>query len=225
MNGEDSMNITKETLFISDTHFYHKNIIKYEPSRVESFEQSHFGNQEQMLVSNWNGTCSPEQLIVHMGDFYFGKKKHLPEMKYLNGDKFLLKGNHDNFADEVYEGLGFRLIKETILEEELKENEKLLELLSTFQTLKYSNLLIFSFEGLRFLVSHFQMINTTQYDQQFEEQIQLLKAIFDEAKCDYNLHGHTHSNLMEDDRCINLSVEHTAFKPISLGEIIQKIKR
>jgi len=40
-----------------------------------------------------------------------------------------------------------------------------------------------------------------------------------------NKNGHTHSNVMEDERCINLSVEHTNFKPISLGEILEfKIK-
>ena len=220
------MTITKETLFISDTHFYHKNILKFEPSRVDSFQQNNFGSQEQMLVSNWNTVCGENQLIIHMGDFYYGKDEHLSEVKLLNGEKYLLKGNHDDFyADEVYESLGFTLINEMILEEELKENEKLLALLAEFQTLKHSNLLIFSFEGLRFLVSHFQMSNSTEYDRQFREQIRLLKAIFNEAKCDYNLHGHTHSNVMEDERCINLSVEHTNFKPISLGEILEfKIK-
>jgi len=219
------MNITKETLFISDTHFYHKNIIKFEPSRVESFKEDGFGNQEQMLISNWNTTCGENQLIIHMGDFYYGKDEHLSEVKYLNGDKFLLKGNHDNYyCDEVYESLGFRLINEMILDEELKENQKLLELLAEFQTLKHSHLLIFSFEGLRFLVSHFQMTNTTSYDRQFGEQIRLLKEIFNEAKCDYNLHGHTHSNMMDDERCINLSVENIGFKPISLGEILEKIQ-
>ncbi len=219
------MNITKETLFISDTHFYHKNIIKFEPSRVASFKKNNFKNQEQMLMTNWNQRCAENQLIIHMGDFFYGKSKHRLEINYLKGDKFLLKGNHDSYnADEVYESLEFRLINEMILEDELRENPKLLALLAEFQTLEHANILIFSFEGLRFLVSHFQMINTSEYDQEFEEQIRLLKAIFDEAKCDYNLHGHTHSSVMDDERCINLSVEHTDFKPISLEEIIDKIR-
>ena len=218
------MTITKETLFISDTHFYHKNILKFEPSRVECFQANRFGTQEQMLISNWNRICGERQLIIHMGDFYYGKDEHLSSVKYLNGDKYLLKGNHDSYyADEVYESLGFKLIDEMILDEELQENSKLLELLAQFQTLEHSHILIFSFEGIRFLVSHFQMTNTTEYDRQFSEQIRLLKAIFNEANCDYNLHGHTHSKMMDDERCINLSVENIGFKPISLGEILEKI--
>ena len=217
------MKITKETLFISDTHFYHKNILKFEPSRVESFQENHFENQEQMLVSNWNSVCGENQLIIHLGDFYYGRDKSLSEMKHLNGEKYLLKGNHDNaYADEVYESLGFTLIDTTILDEALKENRTLLALLAEFQQLEHSHLLIFSFEGVRFLASHFQMTNTTEYDRKFRAQIRLLKAIFNEAECDFNLHGHTHSNLMDDERCINLSVEHIDFKPISMGEIMER---
>jgi len=219
------MTITKETLFISDTHFYHENILKFELSRVESFKQNNFKNQEHMLLHNWNQTCTENQLIIHMGDFYYGKSEHQFEINYLNGNKFLLKGNHDIYnKDEVYESLGFKLINEMILDEELKENQKLLELLDEFQTLEHSHLLIFSFEDIRFLVSHFQMTNTTSYDRQFGEQIRLLKEIFNEAKCDYSLHGHTHSNMMDDERCINLSVENIGFKPISLGEIFERVR-
>jgi len=224
MDKQIPMKITKETLFISDTHFYHKNILKFEPSRVENFKQNHFTSQEQMLMANWNRVCSKEQIIIHMGDFYYGKDEHISNVKHLNGEKYLLKGNHDNYDDEVYSSLGFKLINEMILDTELKENSKLLLLLSEFQRLEHSHLLIFSFEGLRFLVSHFQMTNSTEYDHQFSEQICLLKAIFNEAKCDYNLHGHTHSNMMDDQRCINLSVENIGFEPISLEEIIKKIK-
>ena len=215
------MTITKDTLFISDTHFYHKNITKFEPSRVETFQQNGYGNQEQMLMANWNSSCSQEQLIIHLGDFFYGNRDYLSNVKHLNGNKYLLKGNHDNYSDEVYESLGFTLIKDMILDEELKSNKKLLLLIKEFQELKDSNFLIFSYGGLRFLVSHFQMTNTSKYDQQFSEQIRLLKAIFNEAKCDYNLHGHTHSNMMDDKRCINLSVENIGFKPISLGEIVE----
>ena len=215
------MTITKDTLFISDTHFYHKNITKFEPSRVEILKKNGYENQEQMLMANWNKRCSQEQLIIHLGDFFYGKKENLSDVKHLNGHKFLLKGNHDNYSDEVYESLGFTLIKDIVLDEELKSNKKLLLLIKEFQELEHSNFLIFSYDGLRFLVSHFQMTNTSKYDQQFSEQIRLLKAIFNEAKCDYNLHGHTHSNMMDDKRCINLSVENIGFKPISLEEIIE----
>lgn len=42
------------------------------------------------------------------------------------------------------------------------------------------------------------------------------------VRYDYNIHGHTHNNVLPDKRYINVCMENTGFKPISLEEIKTK---
>lgn len=77
------------------------------------------------------------------------------------------------------------------------------------------------YEQNRILFSHFPIVDTDGYDARYAEQIAGLKWIFDYCECDYNIHGHTHENLMKDSRCINVSIENIRFKPIKLEEIIK----
>lgn len=83
---------------ISDTHFYHENIIKYcnrpFPSVVE---------MNAALIENWNRTVRNQDVVIHLGDFAFTKaNKKLAEVKItalahgLNGHKILILGNHDD---------------------------------------------------------------------------------------------------------------------------------
>ncbi len=84
--------------FTADTHFSHKNIIKY-CNRPFSCAQE----MDEMLIKNWNDTVTPSDTIYHLGDFAFDNN---PE-KYLvrlNGQKFLIKGNHDKKPVQVCRG-------------------------------------------------------------------------------------------------------------------------
>lgn len=82
--------MTKEWL-ISDTHFGHKNIIKY--------SNRPFANTEEMdkkLIENWNNTVSKQDTIYHLGDVSFAnKEKTIQIIDQLNGRKILIMGNHD----------------------------------------------------------------------------------------------------------------------------------
>jgi calcineurin-like phosphoesterase family protein len=81
-------------LIISDTHFWHSNIIKYEPQA-----RGHFKNAEEMneyMIERWNAKVSEEDTIFHLGDFIFGGIHKAEEiLQRLNGKKILVKGNHD----------------------------------------------------------------------------------------------------------------------------------
>ena len=44
-----------------------------------------------------------------------------------------------------------------------------------------------------------------------------------EHKWKFNIHGHTHQSLVDDDRYINVSVEQINYTPINIMEIIKKI--
>ncbi len=104
-------------LFISDTHFYHGNIIKY-CSRP-------FGDVEQMnnaMISNWNSVVSRDDKIYHLGDFSLSYNRAKEILPLLNGYKILIKGNHDNPLpdmikagfDEAYHELKMKIGVKTV---------------------------------------------------------------------------------------------------------------
>lgn len=78
--------------FISDTHFGHKNILKYCNRPFDSIEE-----HDEALIQNWNEMVKPGDRIYHLGDFGFcSKTEHLERiLKRLSGQKFFIRGNHD----------------------------------------------------------------------------------------------------------------------------------
>lgn len=78
--------------FTADTHFNHRNIIKYECRPFDSVEE-----MNEALIENWNNTVKPTDAVYHLGDFAFSKN---PDqfLSRLNGHKRLIIGNHDSAA-------------------------------------------------------------------------------------------------------------------------------
>lgn len=79
-----------ELFFTADTHFGHRNVIKYCNRPFETVEQ-----MDQTIIDRWNSMVSPSDVIYHLGDFTF--KDHLIEqyVSQLNGKIHLVLGNHD----------------------------------------------------------------------------------------------------------------------------------
>lgn len=86
--------------FISDTHFFHYNIIKYCNRPFKSLEE-----MNETIIQNWNKRVKPEDTIFHLGDLAFkyapsetpdAPKKGVEQiLSRLNGKIILLEGNHD----------------------------------------------------------------------------------------------------------------------------------
>lgn len=74
--------------FISDTHFGHKNIIKYDNRPFPSIQK-----HDETIISNWNETVSYEDTVYFLGDFAFDKVAKIYDR--LAGTKVFIKGNHD----------------------------------------------------------------------------------------------------------------------------------
>jgi calcineurin-like phosphoesterase family protein len=78
--------------FISDTHFYHHNVIQY--------SNRPFANALEMndaLICNWNAVVKPDDRVFHLGDVGFCSVVKLHEiLDRLNGRIHLIKGNHDH---------------------------------------------------------------------------------------------------------------------------------
>lgn len=79
--------------FTSDTHFDHANIIHH---CNRPFKDVYHMNEE--LITRWNSKVMPNDQVYHCGDFSLSKNpKRWEELtRRLNGQIFLIKGNHDH---------------------------------------------------------------------------------------------------------------------------------
>lgn len=87
---------------VSDTHFGHANICKflnYDGSKVRPWDSSE--EMDEAMIDNWNKTVKPTDKVYHLGDVVINRK-HLVTVSRLNGDKVLIKGNHDIFKLQHY---------------------------------------------------------------------------------------------------------------------------
>lgn len=90
--------------FISDTHFFHENILKFtDASGARIRPQWDIGAVDEMnweMVERWNSVVKPQDKVWHLGDVAFKttvKAEALANLlRKLNGHKRMLVGNHDN---------------------------------------------------------------------------------------------------------------------------------
>ena len=89
------LNFDKEKLyFIGCLHFNHANIIKY--CNRPFLDVQHMNEQ---LIENWNNKVPKDGKIFLLGDVGFGSAIELREiLDRLNGDIYLINGNHDSPA-------------------------------------------------------------------------------------------------------------------------------
>lgn len=88
---------TDPIFFCSDTHFYHKNIIRYCNRPYNSIEEMNTD-----LINKWNSVVPQDGIVFHLGDFSFcGSDKLTNILSQLNGHIILIKGNHDHFQDSM----------------------------------------------------------------------------------------------------------------------------
>ncbi len=80
---------------VSDTHFFHSNIIKHCNRPFESVDE-----MNSILIKNWNSKVKSTDEVFFLGDFSFNSVPLIKSesiLMRLNGNKFLIQGNHDEF--------------------------------------------------------------------------------------------------------------------------------
>lgn len=81
----------EKIFFTADHHFNHKNIIK--------FTNRPFGNLYEMnkiLIERWNEKVKDDDIVYHVGDFFFGSEYQARKiLEKLNGKIHLIWGNHE----------------------------------------------------------------------------------------------------------------------------------
>lgn len=95
-----------KTYFISDLHFGHKNIIKLCNRPFATPEE-----MDKTLTENWNNTVAKEDKVFVLGDVsFYPQEKTKKIITNLNGQKLLVKGNHDEKSNQWYVDCGFKKV-------------------------------------------------------------------------------------------------------------------
>jgi calcineurin-like phosphoesterase family protein len=94
--------------FIGDPHFWHKNILKYEPSRERLGLTIEEMNEE--LIKRINQVISRRDRLYILGDFCFAPKWQCREiLNKIHGTKVLIMGNHDKGrSPQFFTDIGFK---------------------------------------------------------------------------------------------------------------------
>jgi len=206
--------INLNTLIISDTHFNHKGMLKASKKRqsvAESIE-----DLDNLLWRNLSKIQN--KTILHLGDLTWsgGTAKHLlPNIEALSSKVLFIPGNHDKNSigtykkgfNEVFTGINNLTKQQVFLN---KESE-------------FLNCIILDIQDIRILFSHYPVFDDCEYDKKtkFYPAILNLREIFEELKCDLNIHGHTHEKTISK-KSYNCSVENINFKPKKLEDILKE---
>ena len=213
---------------IADTHIGHKNILKYEPSRVQIALKNDYNDADQYIIDNWNSVISNNDTILHLGDLAFNHKDLISLSKKLNGNKILLLGNHDKSSNiKILIDNGWKIIDRIVLEvndERVQNIQTMLENKYIFEA-KMKKLFccyVCDIEDTRIMFSHFPLFDDNKYDEKYKPITNVLEEIFIELDCNINIHGHIHSKVAKEDCCINVSVENTQFQPIKIQALLEE---
>lgn len=96
-----------KTWFTSDTHFGHRNIIRFDETPFSTIEE-----YDETLIARWNAVVKENDIVYHLGDFAMtGNKDRLKGyFNRLNGRKRIVLGNHDHGDMAFYYKMGFEKV-------------------------------------------------------------------------------------------------------------------
>ena len=88
---------------VSDTHFGHAGVCRFTRNdgvtKLRPWDSA--DEMDEAMVAAWNDRVRPNDKVYHLGDVVMSRRS-LSIMSRLNGDKVLIRGNHDIFKDEDY---------------------------------------------------------------------------------------------------------------------------
>jgi calcineurin-like phosphoesterase family protein len=94
----------KEVFLYSDPHFSHSGVCRFLRSdgvtKLRPFENA--AEMDEYLIERFNATVSPRDKVYFLGDIVINKKALDAVMPRLNGDKVLIRGNHDIYKLKDY---------------------------------------------------------------------------------------------------------------------------
>ncbi len=95
---------------VSDTHFGHAGVCRFtrdDGTKLRPWDDP--AEMDEAMIKAWNDRVKPTDKVYHLGDVVINRKA-LSTLARLNGDKVLIRGNHDIFRDTEY-GQYFRELR------------------------------------------------------------------------------------------------------------------
>ena len=88
---------------VSDTHFGHTGVCRFTRNdgvtKLRPWDDP--DEMDEAMIRAWNERVKPTDKVYHLGDVVINRRA-LTTMVRLNGDKVLIRGNHDIFRDDEY---------------------------------------------------------------------------------------------------------------------------
>lgn len=81
--------------YISDLHIGHENCLQFDERPFFTLEEMH-----EALIQNWNSVVSKNDDVYILGDVAWHIPTGIEVLKRMNGNKFLIQGNHDRINSE-----------------------------------------------------------------------------------------------------------------------------
>ncbi len=193
---------TGQVWFTSDTHFGHKNIIKYCDRPFRDTD-----HMDEVMIERWNETVPANGLVFHLGDVALGDiTKSLPKISRLNGHKILITGNHDR----TFSKYGINKVETWIPEYE-----------KHFQTVVGDKGSVITIAGVQFNLSHFPYTG----DHTPEDRHADVRPVDNGMPL---IHGHTHSTdrvtlSVRGTHQIHVGVDAWDFRPVSFEQIKEEM--
>jgi len=88
---------------VSDTHFGHAGVCRFmrNDGVTKLRPWTDPDEMDEFMVEAWNERVRPNDKVYHLGDVVINRRA-LKTLARLNGDKVLIRGNHDIFPDVEY---------------------------------------------------------------------------------------------------------------------------
>ena len=88
---------------VSDTHFGHAGVCRFTRNdgvtKLRPWDDPQ--EMDEAMIAAWNDRVRPNDKVYHLGDVVINRRC-LSTLARLNGDKVLIRGNHDIFRDDEY---------------------------------------------------------------------------------------------------------------------------
>jgi len=91
------------TFLVSDTHFGHAGVCRFtHPDTGEKLRPwTDPDEMDEAMIRAWNERVRATDKVYHLGDVVINRRA-MKTLARLNGDKVLIRGNHDIFRDDEY---------------------------------------------------------------------------------------------------------------------------
>lgn len=209
-----------DTWIASDHHHKHKHIGEFEPARIIRATELGYDNYEDMLIAEHNKLVHPDDIVLFLGDFSF--QSPVDAKKY-NGRKIIIVGNHDTRGDHAFYNAGFEFVVRGTY---VNFNNNIFHCQHPDQK---QSMYIADIKNHRVAFTHYPLGFDDGYNRQTENGSYSIQSRMDysfELASDFDvtviIHGHLHSKLALTSYFdyINVSLEHTDFKPVRIGDLL-----